>query len=344
MIPHPEPAGFGDPERRTERTRWAMVGTGFMLRLIGHDLAKTENVLPSVIVSRSQERADEAAATYGFAEGSADLHQVLQRDDIDVVYVATPHSEHFRLAMAALEAGKHVLVEKAMTTDAASTRTLQEYANARGLFAMEAMWMAFNPAIVELRRRLTEGVIGEPRHLQTNFSISHPYDPNHRHWSSDLAGGSTLDQGVYGISLAHMLFGTPTAIHAHGTKMYGVDAEVVVVLEFGGGQRAVCTSGYRALAPHRATVAGSMGTMEIPEHFWHPPGLRQYRLTRAGAELVDDFSYEPEGAGYVPMLRGVSEAVLQGRTEHPARSHTETLAVAETMDEVLRQVHELRSR
>ena len=102
-----------------ERTRWAMVGTGLMLRLIGHDFGRTENVDARVIVSRTKERADEAAAEYGFAEGSADFDAVLRRDDIDVVYVATPHSMHFEQAMAALDAGKHVLVEKSMTPSAA---------------------------------------------------------------------------------------------------------------------------------------------------------------------------------------------------------------------------------
>jgi predicted dehydrogenase len=144
-----------------QTTRWAMVGTGLMLELIGRDFALTENADMQVIVSRTQERADAIAAEYGFPEGSGDFEAVLQRDDIDVVYIATPHSEHLAQATAALEAGKHVLVEKSMTTSAADTRQLCALAEERGLFAMEAMWTAFNPAIVELRRRITEGQIGE---------------------------------------------------------------------------------------------------------------------------------------------------------------------------------------
>ncbi|MHB0929409.1 MAG: Gfo/Idh/MocA family protein [Candidatus Nanopelagicales bacterium] len=319
------------------RTRWAMVGTGLMLELIGHDFARTENVDMRVIVSRTQERADAAAALYGFPEASADFDAVLQRADIDVVYIATPHTLHFPQAMAALEAGKHVLVEKSMTTSAARTRELCAFAAARGLFAMEAMWTAFNPAIVEMRRRIAEGLIGDVQLVQSNFCTAPAYRADWRLWAKDLAGGSTLDQGVYTLSLAHMLLGAPTSIRAHGTVMREVDGEVVATLEYASGQRAVCINGLRAYSPLTAFVAGSTGTIEIPGQFWNPAGFTQTIYDGANATTTD-YTYRREGAGYVPMLRAVSEAVLGGAIEHPLRTHADSIAVAESMDAVLQQV------
>lgn len=322
-----------------QQTRWAMVGTGLMLQLIGHDFAKTENVDLKVIVSRTQERADAAAAEYGIAEGSADLASVLQRDDIDVVYIASPMALHYEQAMAALNAGKHVLVEKSMGMDAAQTRALLAHAESLGLFAMEAMWTAFNPAVIELRRRIADGAIGEPALAEATFCTAPEFNPDHRLFAKDLGGGSTLDQGVYTISFAHMIFGTPTRILATGTVEYGIDMEATVILEFAGGQRAVCVSSLRGFSPLDAYVTGSLGTIQIPGAFWSPGGFEQINITSPTARAVAEFTYEREGAGYVPMLRAVSSAILEGRTEHELRSHAETIAVAETMDEVLRQIH-----
>ena len=322
-----------------QQTRWAMVGTGLMLKLIGKDLGLTENIDARVIVSRTQERADAAAAEYGFAEGAADFNAVLERDDIDVVYVATPHALHFEQAMAALDAGKHVLVEKSMTPSAALTRELCAHAAAKGLFAMEAMWTAFNPAVIEMRRRIADGAIGDVTLFEANFCTAPAYDGDSRLWAKDLAGGSTWDQGVYTLSMAHMLFGTPTSIMATGTVFHDVDAEAVAVLGFEGGQRAVCINGLRNFSPFTAFAAGTRGTIALDPAFWATGGFTQSRPTSPVAMETERFTYEREGGGYVPMLRAVSQAILEGKTEHELRSHAETIAVAETMDEVLRQVH-----
>jgi predicted dehydrogenase len=322
-----------------DTTRWAMVGTGLMLQLIGRDLGLTENVEPRVIVSRTQERADEAAKEFGFAEGSADFEAVLERDDIDVMYIATPHSLHFEQAMAALSAGKHVLVEKAMTTNAARTRDLCSFAQSRGLFAMEAMWMAFNPAIVEMRRRVAEGQIGEVQSVQATFAFAVPYRADHRLWAQNLAGGSTLDQGVYTLSLAQMMLGTPTSVTARGTLIEGVDADVLTTLDYGSGKYAVCSNGLVSWSPCSAFVSGSTGCFEIPGAFWSADRFLQRMPGQGPIGPVEEFTYEREGMGYVPMLRAVSAAILNGQTQLDQRTHADSIAVAETMDEVLRQVH-----
>lgn len=322
-----------------QQTRWAMVGTGLMLKLIGNDFGKTENVDLKVIVSRSQEKAAQAAAAYGIAEGSADFAAVLERDDIDVIYIASPMSEHFNMAMAAIAAGKHVLVEKTMTTTAALTRQLCAAAEAKGVFCMEAMWTAFNPAIIEARRRATAGDLGDVKLVHANFSLTAPVNTESRLWRPELGGGSMLDQGVYTHSFAHMFLGTPSSISAKGTVELGVDAEVASTLEFADGGRAVLINGLRAFAPMTAFVGGTQACIEIPSAFWSTGSFRHLRVKNPVTVDIEEFTYEREGAGYVPMLRAVSRAILEGKTQHELRTHAESIAVAETMDEVLRQVH-----
>lgn len=322
-----------------QQTRWAMVGTGLMLKLIGEDFALTGNVDMRVLVSRDAARGAELAATYGFPESSDDYRAVLERDDIDVVYIATPHTEHFPMAMAALDAGKHVLVEKSMTTSAALTRELCEHARSKELFIMEAFWTSWNQSVQEMQRRVAAGVLGEPRLLEVNFGMAPPYNPEARIWAKELGGGSTLDQGVYTLSLAHMLFGTPTSITAAGTVMHGVDAEVVAVLEFAGGQRAVCTTSLRAFLPNTAQLGGSLASIALDAPFWRAEGFTQEKPKNPVTIDRERFAFTPEGNGYVPMLRAVSQAVMEGKLEHELRPHAMSIAVAETMDEVLRQVH-----
>lgn len=316
-----------------------MVGTGLMLKLIGNDFGQTENVDLKVIVSRSQATADAAAAEYGISEGACNYAAVLDRDDIDVIYIASPMSEHFEMAMAAIDAGKHVLVEKTMTSNAELTRRLCAAAEAKGVFCMEAMWTAFNPAIIEARRRAAAGDLGEVKLVHANFSIAAPSDLSHRLWRPELGGGSMLDQGVYTHSFAHFFLGAPSSISAKGTIEHGVDAEIASTLEYANGGRAVLINGLRAFAPMTAFIGGSESCIEIPGAFWSTTKFRHLRVKNPARVDIDEFSFEPEGGGYVPMLRAVSNAILEGKTQHELRTHAETIAVAETMDEVLRQVH-----
>ena len=282
-----------------QTTRWAMVGTGFMLELIGHDFARTGNVELQVIVSRTAERAASAAREFGFPEGSDDLDAVLRRDDIDVVYVATPHSEHFTQAKAAIEAGKHVLVEKSMTPSASSTTELCALAESRGVFAMEAMWTAFNPAVIELRRRVLAGQLGDIRVVHANFCTFVPYRPESRLWAKDLAGGSTLDQGVYTLTFAHMILGPPSSVTARGTVVHGVDAEVAVVLDYESGSCGVCVSSLRAHSPlkrvHRRygglyrSPRSVLERIELhPTKRWHERGRRGVHLSTGGCWIRAD--------------------------------------------------------
>ena len=319
-------------------TRWAMVGTGYMLQLISRDFALAEGVQLQVIVSRSEARARQAAAEHGIPEASGDLDAVLSRDDIDVVYVATPHTEHAWVARAALEAGKAVLVEKPMTTSAADTRALCAVAEERGLFLAEAMWTAFAPAVLDLRRRVAAGEIGDVQHLTASFCFAFPYQPGSRLWQPALGGGTTLDQGVYSLSLAHMVLGAPTSITARGSMRDGVDVEAVTILEHVGGARSVCTSSMRAIGQSGALIAGTRGSIELPAPFWATDRLR-LRILAAPAS-VEEVVHERDGAGYAPMLEAVSQAVVAGRTQHELRSHNDSIAVAETMDEVLAQVRQ----
>jgi predicted dehydrogenase len=137
-----------------------------------------------------------------------------------------------------------------------------------------------------------------------------------------------FDQGVYPVSLAQMVFGRPERVTAVGTIEHGVDAEVASILDFPGGARAVCLNGLRAASPLSAYVGGTTGYIDIAGPFWSTGGFIQRGST------TDEFTYEREGSGYVPMLRAINAAILHDRTEHDLRTHADTIAVAETLDKI----------
>ena len=167
------------------------------------------------VASRSQERADAFAARHGIERAHGSYAAILADPDVDVLYVATPHPQHHALALAALRAGKALLVEKSFTATTAGAAEVVDLARATGVFAMEAMWTRFQPAVVAMRELIADGAIGEVRSVQADLGVAREYDPADRLFALELGGGALLDLGVYVVSFAQMLLGTPTARRRH---------------------------------------------------------------------------------------------------------------------------------
>lgn len=322
-------------------TRWALVGTGPMTREIAPDFQLCENTEPVMIVSRNPAHAAAFAKEVGVPQWGT-LADALRSEEIDSVYIATPHPFHAEAAIAAMDAGKHVLVEKPITMNVAEAEAVVAAARANGRFLMEALWQAFNPSVVELHRRLALGGLGDLRFMQSEFGYYTPVDPASRLWAPELGGGSVLDQAVYTLSLIHSVLGRPSKITAVGTiGSTGVESEAVAVLDFENGARAISTSTLRAQLSGDSFVAGTKGRIDLHGPSYNPVGVSQVTWgpdTDAEDPAYDYFAHVQEGNGYVPMLRAVSEAIAAGELEHPYRTHAATLEVMASMEQILRQL------
>lgn len=321
------------------RTRWGIAGTGWISRTTIKDLRLTENVEVVAVSSRHQETADAFAAEEGIERAYGDYARMLEDPDIDVVYICTPHGSHFPMAAAAIEAGKHVLGEKPLGIDAAQARELADLAEKRGVFLMEAMWMKFNPMIRTLQETIAAGAIGDVRWIQAAFGFAVPYDPDSRFWSAEQGGGALLDMGIYPITLAHLFTGQPERISAEGTiNPAGVDKRVLVNLTGGDVLAQLATSIEHMLTP-RATIAGTVGFIEIDMPFWMSGGFKVWpEGARPGGHEPYEVREPIEGTGYVPMFREVSQAILDGQTECEIHPLSATIEVLDTIDEVRRQL------
>jgi predicted dehydrogenase len=316
--------------------RWAMVGTGLMADLILRDFPISENTELAALVSRVTSRALAKLAEVGIAAQAVTFEQAIADPEIDLIYIASPHSEHFWMAKAALEAGKHILVEKSFMNNAAEAEEIYALAKAKGLFSMEAMWTKFMPLHNELIEIVQSGRIGQLRLIEANFGFLRTFDNNHRLFNKELGGGSSLDQGVYTTTLNRWFAGSP--IKHQSTEGYnypnGVDALAMTSFEFENGVVGRGNSSLGTALGMAARLVGDSGIIEIQEAFWNTTDavIKTYSANSVDAE-VEQFSRPRKGAGYVHMIEAVSNSVLAGETENKQHTHEFSLEVMRSLDQ-----------
>jgi predicted dehydrogenase len=255
-------------------------------------------------------------------------------EDVDVVYIGTPIGTHFEVARAALRAGKHVLLEKAFTATAAGARQLAALAAEQGRFLMEAMWMRFNPTIRRLLDETADGVVGDVRTVQASFGFPPP--PDSILWRPELGGGALLDMGVYPLTFAQLLLGSPDSVEATGeVREDGLDLTASVHLRYGDGRFADLLTSLRGFVGAGATIGGTSGLVDVGPIFLAAESFTVLKPPFGAPRIVSE---PKEGNGYVPMFRAVSQAIADGLLEHPDRPLRDTIAVLETIDEVRRQL------
>lgn len=319
----------------TNEIRWAVVGPGSIAAKVLADLVHVEGAVLAAVASRSAERARHFAERHGAARAYGSYREVLADPDVDVVYIATPHPHHHAVALAALSAGKAVLVEKAFTATLAGTQEVVALARERGIFAMEAMWTRFQPAVVRLRDLLADGAIGELRAVQADLGIAPPYDPTARHFDLAQGGGALLDLGVYPVSFAQMLLGDPDHVTATGSLTpSGVDAEESLLLGYADGRQAALTASLRCQLPGQARVFGTGGWVDVLPRFHHPQTLV---LHRDGAE-PEEITRPQTGGGYSHELAEVTACLRAGRTESAVLPLADTVAVMAVLEQAAAQL------
>ncbi|SMD26821.1 Gfo/Idh/MocA family protein [Kibdelosporangium aridum] len=315
-------------------TKWGVVATGRIADLVTSDMALVPDAEVLAVSSRSTPKAEQFATRHGIPRFYGDYHDLVADPDVEVVYVATPHSSHYIVARNALLAGKAVLCEKPITVSLKDAERLADLARKQDVFLMEAMWTRFNPLIKLVREMVADGVIGAVRSVHADLGTLFAHDPAHRLWDPAAGGGSLLDLGVYPVSFTHMLLGEPRSIATHGTLIDGVDAEAALLLRYANGSFAQLSSSLVGHYPMTATVVGTAGRIEIPPPFYRPT---EFTVIRPG-QPDETHSMQIDGHGYQYQIAEVTKLVQAGRTESPDMPLEETLAVMRTLDEALDQL------
>lgn len=316
--------------------RWGILGTGGIAQSFVGDLRLLADATVTAVGSRSVESAERFGKRLGVARRHGSYRQLVQDPEVDVVYVATPHPMHAENAMLAIAAGKHVLIEKPFTMNAQEAREVVGAARDAGVFVMEAMWTRFLPHMKRVRALLDEGSLGDVRTVLADHGQWFPFDPAHRLLAPELGGGALLDLGVYPISFASMVLGTPEKVTAvSNPAATGVDAQTSAIFQYAGGQHAVVTTTLAARSPTRAAIVGTEARIEIDGRWYGPTS---FCVIARDGEVRETYNEPHEGKGLRQQAAEVARCVREGVLESPTMPPAETVSIMETMDEVRRQI------
>lgn len=317
------------------KIRWGILGTGWIAHQQTTDLLG-DGFTVTAVGSRTKDAADAFAAEFGIPAAHGSYEALVADPNVDAIYVSTPHPMHAANATLALSAGKHVLVEKPFTVSASDAKAVVDLAAQNGLVVLEAMWTRFLPHMLRVREIIAEGTLGEVRTLLADHNQDLPKDPAHRINNPELGGGALLDLGIYPVSFAHDLFGTPASIQAHASKTStGVDRQTAIILGYDDGQQAVLHTALDTLGPNRAAIVGTQGRIEI-ESVWYTP--TPFTVFDASGEVIERFDRPVKNRGMQYQAWELERLVNAGLTSGETLPAAESVQIMETLDEVRRQI------
>lgn len=305
-----------------------IIGAGWIAEKMAEALAPLEDYCVYAIASRSIEKAKEFAGRWNIPKAYGSYEDMVKDNDVDLVYIATPHSHHFPHAMLALNAGKPVLVEKAFTANAAEAEELIETARSKGLFITEAIWTRYMPLSHKIKEIMESGIIGKPRVITA--TLCYMMEFKERILRPDLCGGALLDLGVYALNFARMYFGTDIVRTVSNCHMgpTGIDLQECISLSYADGKMANLQAGTLCLNDRQGIINGTDGYIRV-DNINCPEVVEVYR----NYELVERY-VKPEDMvnGYEYQVIEARRCIEAGLPESPMMPHQETLDIMKQMD------------
>jgi predicted dehydrogenase len=329
------PSADAASEASPPRPRWGILGTGWIAQTFVADLQLAGHLVTAV-GSRTAQTAEAFASRFGLERAHGSYEALVADPNVDVVYVATPHTRHHDDSALALNACKHVLVEKPFTINAREAQSLVELAAARGLVILEAMWTRWLPHMTAIRRLLADDAIGDVRAVLADHTQKLSDDPANRLNLLELGGGALLDLGVYPISFASDLLGTPEAVQATATlRSTGADAETGILLSYPAGRMATLYTSSASAGPNRAFILGTEGRIEVDSVWYSPTSFRVYD---SQDELRSSYESDVPGRGMQFQADEIERLIAAGRLSGEILPLDESVAIMATMDQIREQI------
>ncbi|MBL7699153.1 MAG: Gfo/Idh/MocA family oxidoreductase [Chitinophagaceae bacterium] len=315
--------------------RWGILGCGSIARKFAADLALVKNAKFVAIGSRSKENAQLFAKDFPVPHIHDSYEALVANPEVDVIYVASPHSHHHEHTLLCLEHGKAVLCEKAFAVNHRQAKEMISAAKEKHLFLMEAMWTKFLPHYEKMISFTNSGNLGEINSVLINFGFRPRTPVPARLFDPELAGGTILDIGVYNVFIAMSILGRPDEIDAHmkpaGT---GVDEQCSVLFRYKNGAMAQLFSSFIAHLPTEADINGSNGRLRLTSRFYAPESTLEFYPDRMDSKQLVPFDKPLEGWGYYYEAKHVSDCLQKGLKESPVMTHENTLVMMQVLDEI----------
>ena len=308
----------------------SILGAGSIAGIMATTLQPLKDVTCYAVASRDKDRAQVFADKYGFIKAYGSYKDMLEDPDVELVYIATPHSHHYEHIRMCLDHGKHVLCEKAFTANAKQAEEVLRLAESRGLLLTEAMWIRYMPMAKTISEVVASGIIGRPTSLSAN--LGYPLEHSERMVKPSLAGGALLDLGVYVLNFAAMVFGNDIERIAANCVRYrsGVDAQETIMLTYRDGRMATLYATMLAQTDRRGLINGTNGYIEI-DNINNFEAMRVYNLER---RVVAEYAAPMQVTGYEYEVMSTMKAIRSGQIECPEMTHYDTLYIMQLMDNI----------
>jgi predicted dehydrogenase len=315
--------------------RWGVLGTGWIAGRFCTALRASTRQQVYAVGSRSSPTAARFARAVGAARAHGSYVDLVEDDAVDVVYIATPHHLHHPHARLALQAGKHVVVEKPMGVSAAEARDLADLASAKDRFLMEALWTFFLPKLDIVRQLLDDGVLGTLHSVVAD--IGEHFAAEHRIMRADLAGGPMNDLMTYPAALATWVLGAATEVASVATiapahlSPSGVDGQVAAALRTEAAGVASLTASILGDLPTTASVVGSRGSLVMDRYFYRPGG---FTLLAHDARVLRYDEARVDHAALFWQAAETARRITAGETFSPLRTPADTIVTLQLMDAI----------
>jgi predicted dehydrogenase len=325
----------------TKQLRWGFLSASAISHVVATDF-QLAGIKIQAVGARELAKANEFADKFSIPNRHEGYEALVADPEVDIIYISTLQSLHAEHALLAIRAGKHVLLEKPFTLNAAEAHEVRAAAQAASVFVMEAMWTRFLPMMTEIFKIIESGQIGEVRMSVADHSL---YLPEHlvpRLWSPEAGGGALLDLGIYPISLFARLFGKEIGVKASGVLTEaGLDLTTTAIFEYQDGAKALMTTSMETSGSVNASIIGTRGRIEVERMFYEQTvfTVHENDLTAAPGIPTQVSKYEAkiEGRGMQYQALEVERCIHAGLTESPILTLDETVSIMETMDEIRKQ-------
>ena len=320
----------------TNPLKWGILSTGGIADQFTRDVLRLPDHRVVAVGSRELSRANDFADRFAIKNRHGNYQDLFNDPEVDAIYVATHHPLHARDTIAALEAGKPVLCEKPFAMSYAETQAMVETARQKNLLLMEAMWARYLPHMIRIREIIASGILGEIISVRADHGQWFKLDPEFRLFKPELGGGALFDLGIYVVSFASMVLGTPERVTARSTKAFtGVDGQTSIILEYKSGAQAILTATNLAATPNRALIIGRDARIEIDRTYYAPT---TFRVINHKDEIIDGWDKKYVGHGLREEAIEFARCLRAGEKESPMMPLDETLAVMASIDEVKKQI------
>ncbi|MEZ9234324.1 Gfo/Idh/MocA family protein [Shewanella sp. 10N.286.52.A9] len=319
-----------------KQVSWGIIGAGRIAHQFAADMSYVDNSRLYAIAARDSKRAEAFKTQYDICQSYGDYDSLFNDENVDAIYIATPHNFHFEQAKAAILAGKAVLCEKPITISTEEAKVLYQLAKQKKVYLLEGMWTYFLPAIQQAKEWVKEGHIGNLMHIKADFGYPQAYEPNSREYAKELAGGCVYDMGVYPIAITQ-LFINETPISGFVTSHLapnGIENDAAFIFEYENVTATLATS-FRCKLQNWAYIIGDKGYIAIPG-FWRASQCFLYQ----GDELISEFNDKRKSIGFNFEIEAAANDILAGKLSSNIVTEQISLAFQARMEWIKSQINQ----